>query len=57
MEVYMQLTEKNFEKLHKTVNIIDKFVELQNLIRLLTSEEYDLLICSLEKSLKEAENR
>lgn len=48
----MKITAETFDSLHKVSAVFDKYLELQNAVRALNPKEYDLLIRSLEKSLK-----
>lgn len=53
-EFSMLMSQRQFDKMHKVASVLDKYIELRDLIRSLTLEEFELLIRSLEKSLEEA---
>ncbi len=52
----MLITQKQLESIYKVNLVYDKYVELLELIRSLKKDEYDMLIRSLEKLLKEQSN-
>ena len=49
----MKITAERLESLCKVKAIFDKYLELQRAVRALNEKEYELLITSLENSLKE----
>lgn len=46
----MSMSQRQFDKMHKVASVIDKYIELRDLIRSLTLEEFELLIRSFEKT-------
>lgn len=51
----IKVSGSDFDKIHRVANVIEKYIEFDKLINSLSKEEYDLLIRSLEESLKEEE--
>lgn len=51
----IKISGSDFDKIHRVANVIEKYIELDKLINSLSKEECDLLIRSLEESLKEEE--
>lgn len=52
----MQITYRQFDRLHKVTQVMEKYLELLNFMRSLSKEEFELLIKSLEMSLIEMED-
>lgn len=51
----IKISSSDFDKAHRVATVIEKYIEFNNFIKSLSKEEYDLLIRSLEESLKEEE--
>lgn len=47
------MTHEEVISIHKVLNVFEKYLELQRAVRALTNPEYQMLIKSLEHSLKE----
>lgn len=50
-----RISPAQLESIYKVNVVVDKFIELTELIKSLTKDEYDLLIRSLKNTLEEVE--